>query len=83
MTIGTCYKPLHTTECKQECIEGKSTGFYKDLDGNIYDYNFEIGTKRVDGEDPKNDSKYIQHRKTKDVIADLISFFRFCGRYKI
>ena len=56
MTIGTCYKPLHTTECKQECIEGKSTGFYKDLDGNIYDYNFEIGTKRVDGEDPKNDS---------------------------
>ncbi len=42
--MGTCYKPTKDTNCVEKCVvstdDSSTKGFYKDRDGDIFDYEF-------------------------------------------
>ena len=46
--MGTCYKPRMDTNCVEKCVVSTdSNGFYKDRDGDIFDYDF-TGSERTE-----------------------------------
>lgn len=48
--MGTCYNPEYNTNCVDVC-KAAEVGFYKGLDGEIFDYDFNAGEeKQIDAE---------------------------------